>query len=300
MPRIVSLIASATEMVDALGMLPCLVGRSHECDYPAEVRQLPVCTAPRFAVNGDSREIDRLVRQTLAESVSVYQVFDDVLENLQPTHILTQIQCEVCAVSLRDVERSIAARLPSRPSIVSLQPYSLEEIWDDFRRVAGSLNIQARGEEVVAGLQARMAAIAQSTQESAVRPTIACVEWIEPLMNAGLWMPTLVEMAGGRMAEWSSWEELAACDPEIILVMPCGFDLERALSEMHWLAARPGWQDLQAVRRGHVYAADGNQYFNRPGPRLVESLEILAQVLHPEILPPALQGAAWKPVHYTK
>jgi iron complex transport system substrate-binding protein len=285
MPRIVSMISSATEIVHALGALPWLVGRSHECDHPEEVRALPVCTAPRFAVDGDSREIDRLVRQSMADSISVYQVFDDVLERLQPTHILTQIHCEVCAVSLRDVERSVAGRLASQPRVVSLQPSSLAEVWEDIRRVARSLDIEPRGEQVVAGLQHRMQAIADVVA-SAPRPRLACIEWIEPLMPTANWMPEMVEMAGAENVEWRTWDDLAAADPDAILVMPCGFDLERAVSEMYWLTGRDGWDNLRAVRNSRVFVADGNQYFNRPGPRLVESLEILSGIAHPEIFPP--------------
>jgi len=279
-PRIVSMISSATEIVDGLGALPWLVGRSHECDFPEQVRDLPVCTAPRFAVDGDSREIDRLVRQTLTESISVYQVFDDVLERLQPTHILTQIHCQVCAVSLRDVERSVAPRLASRPCVVSLQPSSLAHVWEDIRRVAQSLDIERSGEELVARLQERMRAISAAAHACGRRPRIACIEWIEPLMAPGNWMPELVEMAAGENLPWSTWQDLEAGDPDTILVMPCGFDLERTVSEMYWLTRRPGWRNLRAVRNHRVFAADGNQYFNRPGPRLVESLEILAEVLH--------------------
>jgi iron complex transport system substrate-binding protein len=286
MPRVVSMISSATEIVHALGALPWLVGRSHECDYPEEVRALPVCTAPRFAVDGDSREIDRLVRQSMAESISVYQVFDDVLERLQPTHILTQIHCEVCAVSLRDVERSIAARLASRPQMVSLNPSSLAEVWEDIRRVARSLDIETRGEQLVAGLQARMRTIGDAVRPARPRPRLACIEWIEPLMPTANWMPELVEMAGAENVEWRTWDDLAAADPDMILAMPCGFDLERAVNEMYWLTGRGGWSDLRAVRSGKVYVADGNQYFNRPGPRLVESLEILAGIVHPEVFAP--------------
>lgn len=294
MPRIVSMISSATEIVHALGALPWMVGRSHECDFPDEVLPLPVCTAPRFAVDGDSREIDCLVKQTLAESISVYQVFDEVLERLQPTHILTQIQCEVCAVSLRDVERSIASRLASRPRVVSLQPFSLADVWDDFDRVAQSLEIELQGKRVVAKLQARMHAISISAQAAGARPRIACIEWIEPLMPVANWMPELIQMAGGRNVAWTTWDELVASDPDVILVMPCGFDIERAAREMHWLTDRPGWRDLRPVRNHRVYVADGNQYFNRPGPRLVESLQILAEVLHPQTFRPCLQGPGWR------
>jgi iron complex transport system substrate-binding protein len=286
MPRIVSMISSATEIVHALGALPWLVGRSHECDYPDAVRALPVCTAPRFAVDGDSREIDRLVRQSMAESISVYQVFDDVLERLQPTHILTQIHCEVCAVSLRDVERSIAARLASRPVVVSLQPSSLTEVWEDILRVARALEIEARGLELVRQLQRRMRAIADAVRAVESRPRLACIEWIEPLMPTANWMPELVEMAGAEHVAWRTWEDLVAADPDVVLVMPCGFDLERAVSEMYWLTGRDGWHRLRAVRNNRIYVADGNQYFNRPGPRLVESLEILAAMAHPETFPP--------------
>jgi iron complex transport system substrate-binding protein len=286
MPRIVSMISSATEIVHALGALPWLVGRSHECDYPEEVRGLPVCTAPRFAVDGDSREIDRLVRQSMAESISVYQVFDDVLESLQPTHILTQIHCEVCAVSLRDVERSIAARLASRPVVVSLQPSSLTEVWEDILRVARALEIEERGLELVRQLQQRMRAIAEAVRAVELRPRLACIEWIEPLMATANWMPELVELAGAEHVAWRTWEDLAAADPDVVLVMPCGFDLARAVSEMYWLTGRDGWRRLRAVREGRIYVADGNQYFNRPGPRLVESLEILAAIVHPDTFPP--------------
>jgi len=281
MPRIVSMISSATEIVHALGALPWLVGRSHECDYPEEVRALPVCTAPRFAVDGDSREIDRLVKQSMAESISVYHVFDDVLERLQPTHILTQIHCQVCAVSLRDVERSVAARLASRPQVVSLEPNSLTEVWEDIRRAARSLEIEARGEHLVAQLQA----IADTVRPAVLRPRLACIEWIEPPMAAANWMPELVAMAGAENVVWHTWDDLVAADPDVILVMPCGFDLERAASEMHWLTRRDAWRRLRAVRGGRVFVADGNRYFNRPGPRLVESLGILARIAHPEIFP---------------
>jgi iron complex transport system substrate-binding protein len=302
MSRIVSLIASATEIVHALGEFPSLAGRSHECDYPAEVTALPCCTRPRIDVSGSSREIDCLVKSTLANALSIYEVFDDVLERLQPTHILTQTQCEVCAVSLRDVERSVAARLASRPRIVSLQPNSLADIWDDFRRVASALDIAARGDQCIADLQRRMQEISHRVRQNGPRPTVACIEWLEPLMAAGNWTPELVEMAGGinlfgevgRHSPWMTWDDLVARDPDVIVVMPCGFDLARTAAEMYWLTDHPAWCKVRAVRSGQVYLADGNQYFNRPGPRVAESMEILAEILWPDRFPRVSKESAWR------
>jgi iron complex transport system substrate-binding protein len=205
----------------------------------------------------------------------VYEVFDDVLERLAPTHIVTQIQCEVCAVSLRDVERSIAPRLNPRPRVVALNPVSLADVWDDFRRIGEALAADWR--PVVERLQGRMRAIADSA--TTARPRVACLDWLEPVMPARQWMPELVAMAGGVNVDFANWGQLAAADPDVIVTMPCGFDLARTEREMRWLAAHPEWETLRAVRAGRVHAVDGNQYFNRPGPRLVESLEILADFL---------------------
>jgi iron complex transport system substrate-binding protein len=302
MSRIVSLMASATEIVDALGEFPSLVGRSHECDYPAEVARLPCCTRPRFDVSGNSREIDTLVKSTLANALSVYEVFDDVLERLQPTHIITQTQCEVCAVSLRDIENSVAARLASHPQIVSLQPDSLAGIWDDMRRVAQALGIQSRGERRIAELQRRMQEMSHRAQSAGASPTVACIEWLEPLMAAGNWTPELVGMAGGtnlfgeagRHSPWMTWDDLLARDPDIIIAMPCGFDLARTAREMYWLTGNPRWPELRAAQTGRVYLADGNQYFNRPGPRVVESLEILVEMLWPDRFEPVWKEKGWR------
>jgi iron complex transport system substrate-binding protein len=298
-PRIVSLIASATEIVDALGEIDNLVGRSHECDYPKRVLALPVCTRPRIPVDGSSREIDQLVKQSARESLSIYEVFDDVLDRLEPTHILTQIHCEVCAVSLRDLERAMARGMRSRPEIVSLQPNSLADIWEDIRRVASALGIVERGESLVNGLQRRLRA-----EQAGACPTVACIEWVEPLMAAGNWTPELIALAGGRdlfgtagqHSPWMTWEELAAADPDVIIVAPCGFDLARTEREMYWLTERPDWHMLRAVREGRVFLADGNQYFNRPGPRVAETFEILREILHPERFAPTHRGAAWRAI----
>jgi iron complex transport system substrate-binding protein len=283
--RIASFIASATEIVDALGMLPSLVGKSHECDYPQGIENLPVCTRPKIEVHGNSLQIDQQVKANLSNALSIYEVLDDVLEELQPTHILTQTQCEVCAVSLKDVERSVASKLASQPKIVSLQPNCLEDIWEDIRRVAASLEMVELGEEAIFGLQTRMRRISMEATDR--KPTVACIEWLAPLMAAGNWVPELVEMAGGvnlfgeagKHSPWMTWEELVASDPDVIIVMPCGFDEARTRTEMYWMTERPEYAGLKAVRTGQVHPVDGNQYFNRPGPRVVESLEILSEIL---------------------
>jgi iron complex transport system substrate-binding protein len=288
LPRIVSLIASATEIVCALGLENDLVGRSHECDYPESVTRLPICTAPKFNVEGSSYEIDQRVKALLQEGLSVYRVDAARLRELRPDVILTQTQCEVCAVSLRDVEEAVCDWLDSRPRVVSLAPNALADIWADIHRVADALHVPERGAELIGRLQQRMAAVCEQAQTLPERPTVACVEWIEPLMAAGNWMPELVAMAGGvnlfgtagAHAPWLTWQELCAKDPDVIVVLPCGWNIERSRREMPVLAQKPEWLQLRAVRHGRVYLTDGNQFFNRPGPRLVESLQILAEILH--------------------
>lgn len=288
--RIVSLIASATEILCALGFEQEIVGRSHECDYPLSIKQLPQLTSPKFNVEGPSYKIDERVKQIAQESLGVYRVDARKLDELKPTHIITQTQCEVCAVSLRDVERAVCELVASQPAIVSLEPNSLADIWADILRVGDALGASSRAEELISQLQARMRGISEAARGIDIKPTVACVEWIEPLMAAGNWMPELVEMAGGvnlfgeagRHSPWMTFDELVSKDPDIIFVSPCGFDIKRTMTEMHLLSDRPEWKELKAARDGRVYVADGNQFFNRPGPRVVESLEILAEVFHPD------------------
>jgi iron complex transport system substrate-binding protein len=299
--RVVSLIASATEMVCVLGGEPLLVGRSHECDFPPSVKRLPQLTAPKFRLDGTSAEIDQRVKELVASALAVYRVDADRLAELRPDLILTQSQCEVCAVSLRDVEEAVCRLVSSRPRIVSLEPNTLEDVWRDLLRVAEALGVEARGAERVAELRARVAAIA-GRAAALPRPTVACLEWIDPLMAAGNWMPTLVERAGGvslfgeagRHSPWMTFDELVARDPDVIIALPCGYDLLRTSEDMPILARHPGWPALGAVQKGRVFVTDGNQYFNRPGPRLVESLEILAEILHPDAFSFGHRDLAWR------
>jgi iron complex transport system substrate-binding protein len=293
MLRIVSLIASATEIVHALGLGRFQVGRSHECDYPGSVLALPVCTRPSFAVDGDSATIDRLVKEKMQAAASVYQICGDVLRELAPTHLITQTQCRVCAVSLQDVERELCRPLSTRPRVVALEPNSLNDIWGDILRVAEACGVASAGRELVDSLQAGVNRISSLAARPAARPRVACVEWMEPLMAAGNWIPELIELAGGHNlftragvhSPWLDWEDVRAADPDVIVVSPCGFGLDRVRSEMHWLTDRPGWTALAAVRARRVFLVDGNQYMTRPGPRVVESLQILAGILHPDRFP---------------
>ncbi len=305
--RIVSLLPSATEIVCALGMAEQLVGRSHECDYPEVVKTLPVCTAPRFDPHGSSAEINARVREVLREALSVYRVDEALLQALQPDVIITQSLCEVCAVSLADVRQAVCA-WSAATQIVSLEPNRLGDVFMDIQRVAEALGVPERGAEVVAALRAHMAAIAERARPLPDKPTVACIEWIDPLMAAGNWIPELVEMAGGinlfgeagAHSPWLTWDALRAADPQVIILMPCGFDIARTAEDLPILQALEGWQSLRAVQTGRVYLTDGNQYFNRPGPRLAESLEILAEILHPEIFAFGHQGSGWQAVALKK
>ena len=300
--RIVSLIPSTTEIVCALGFEDQLVGRSHECDFPESVRRLPVCTEPKFTPDGSSYEIDQRIKAILHQSLSVYRVHGDILKELQPDLILTQSQCEVCAVSLRDVEEAVGEWLGLQPQILSLEARTPSDVWAGIGQVADALGVPTRGAELVRGLKQRVFAIAAMARTLSPGPTVACIEWIEPLMAAGNWMPELVEMAGGmnlfgeagKHSPWMKWEELVAKDPNVIVVLPCGFDIKRTREEMPTLTRRPEWSRLRAVRSGRVYLTDGNQYFNRPGSRLVESLEILAEILHPDVFRFGHEGSGWE------
>lgn len=302
MPRVVSLIPSATEWVCALGGQDDLVGRSHECDYPQSVTALPVCTSPKFDPQGSSRDIDDRVKNLLRDAVSVYRVDVQQLQALHPDCILTQAQCEVCAVSLSDVEQMVGGWIGTRPTIVSLSPNQLHEVWDDIGRVAGALGRKEEGEALLSTLRNRVEIISAQTRQIADRPTVGCIEWLDPLMASANWMPELIDYAGGQNvfghagehAPWLTWESVQQEDPDILLLLPCGFSIPRTREEIHLLTGQPGWSDLKAVQQGRVYLTDGNQYFNRPGPRLVESVEILAEIFHPTMFTFGHEGTGWE------
>ena len=301
MYRIISLIPSSTEIVCALGLEKYLVGRSHECDYPISVKELPICTKPKIDVNGSSSEIDKSIRSILKNALSVYEVYINKLKELKPTHILTQSQCEVCAVSEKDVTEALYTFTESKPKIVSLAPSSLRNIYNDIEYIALTFGIEDKGRLFLSSLQERVKNIHISARNK-YRPRVGCIEWIDPLMAAGNWVPELIELASGtnlfgKAGEHSSWlnlEELYEENPEIIIVMPCGFNIEKTIKEMSSLIKRKEWSNLTAVKNNKVYIVDGNQYFNRPGPRIIDSLEILAEIIHPEIFHFGYKNKGWK------
>lgn len=305
-PRIISLIASSTEILCALGFQDSLVGRSHECDFPESVKKLPVCTEPKFNIDGNSYEIDQRVKAILQEGLSVYRVHAEKLQKLKPDLIVTQVQCEVCAVSEKDVEEAVCQLVDSRPKIVSLNPNSLKDFWEDIRKVASALEVPEKGETLIHSLKERMKSVSNQVEAMILspqkKPTVACIEWINPLMSCGNWLPELVEMAGGinlfgeagKHSPWMTFEELTQKDPDILIILPCGFDIRKTKEEMHWLTEKADWKKLKAVQAKKVFLADGNQYFNRPGPRLVDSLEILAEIFYPSLFHFNYENKGWE------
>ncbi|HEX4451995.1 MAG TPA: ABC transporter substrate-binding protein [Kofleriaceae bacterium] len=287
--RVVSLLPSATEIVCALGVTEQLVGISHECDFPEAIRDRRVLTRSRIDVHGTSRAIDTAVRAVITNALSIYAVDDEALAELAPDVIVTQDLCEVCAVSLDDV-RAAVARLAHRDNIqiASLSPRRLDDALGDIERVASALDRRERGAIVRAELEHRIRSIAERAARASVRPRVVSLEWFDPLMIGGTWMPELIELAGGvavgavagAPAPTIDSPALAALRPDVVVVKPCGFSLDRTLTERTIIE-----RNVIAVVGSHVrvYVTDGNQFFNRPGPRLVESLEIMAACVHPQL-----------------
>lgn len=299
--RIVSLLPSATEIVAALGCADRLVGRSHECDFPADIAGLPIVSRPRIDIDASSAEIDRQVKAAEQNALSVYDVDTTLLAKLRPDVIVTQDLCAVCAVSLSDVEQAVCDLTGAPVDLVSCRPGKLADIWTDIRRVAKALGAVRQGNRLIERLTLAIEGIESQCRLIEPKPTVACVEWLDPLMAAGNWVPELIARAGGvslfgqagKHSPWLTFEALATADPDVIVVSACGFDIERSLKELPALTEQPGWRDMRAVRDGRVYVTDGHQFFNRPGPRIVETLEILAEILHPGRFAFGHEGGGW-------
>jgi iron complex transport system substrate-binding protein len=326
--RIVSLLASGTELCCALGAGDWLVGRSHECDHPPWVKALPAVSEPTFDITGSSAEIDRRVRERLHAGEPLYRVDEEALARLAPDVLITQTHCEVCAVTPGGLLAQNPERVPNLPrwasagdpptpdaihagagaaprlerrQVVALSAGTLDGILDGFRGVARVLDLVDAGERLIGELEERVRAVERAVA-GRPRPSVVCLEWIDPIFCMGNWGPELVARAGGdnRLGVFGAhsttgtWDEVRRADPEVLVIAPCGFDLERTAREMPALTAQPGWCDLRAVRAGRVYLADGNLYFNRSGPSVFDSVRILAEILHAGALEPTFEGRAWR------
>lgn len=292
--RIVSLLPSATEIICGLGLRDQLVGVSHECDYPADVSVLPKVTKTVIPHDASSVEIDTLVREQLKTNAALYSLDMPVLNELQPDLIVTQALCDVCAVADSEVQTA-ACSLSSNPKVVNLEPMCLADVMHCIREVGAAAERADLADSYIEELQTRIDAVATRTQTIAndQRPSTVLLEWIDPPFSAGHWSPELVSIAGGveaigvagQRSTTTSWDEIVKANPEAMIIACCGFDVARTLQDLPILRSYPGWSSLRCVQNERVHLVDGNAFFNRPGPRLIDSLEILANALHPGVHP---------------
>lgn len=290
--RVVSLLPSATEIVCLLGLEDALVGVSHECDFPPSVRDLPKVTRTRLIATTDSAHIDQQVRELAAAETALYELDRELLAELQPDLIITQSLCSVCAVSEREV-LELASQLPAPPEVVRLNPTTLAEVMKCIAQVGQAAGVDERARAAVGELEARVAAVAARSESVIQRRRVAMLEWLDPLFSAGHWNPELVALAGGQeifgqpgaRSRQLQWDEVLAEDPDAMIIACCGFSIDRTLEDLPKLVSYPGFAGLKCIGSGRVYLVDGSQFFNRPGPRLVDSLEVLAHALHPELHP---------------
>jgi iron complex transport system substrate-binding protein len=308
--RIVSLLPSATEIVFALGLEDALVGVTHECDYPPAARSRPIVTRSLLDHTGaTSEDIDHAVTQQLQDRLSLYELDRELLAQIMPDLILTQALCEVCAVAYGDVEQAVrdisAEDRIQAARVLSLEPRGLQDILSTIEQVGVAAGAELRAAALVSELRVRIERVRARAALAERRPRVACLEWLSPTFGPGHWLPELVELAGGRSGLGAphsdsrrvAWDDVIAFAPEVIVVTPCGFDLPRTVDEARRvLPGRTGWEALPAVRQGRVYAVDGNAYFSRPGPRIVDSLELLAELIHPELCAGWGPRGAWQPL----
>ena len=294
--RICSLLPSATEIVYALGLGDQLYGVSHECDFPPEATIKPTVIRPAFDPSTlSSLEIDHAVTERLRRSEGVYTIDLDCLRRADPDLILTQELCDVCAIPYSEVKRAVE-QLPRQPLLLSLSPILLGDVLEDIRRVGEAAGGGEQAGSLVERLRSQIGRVAARAASAAQRPTTFCLEWADPVYVSGHWVPEMVELAGGtdglgmkgKPSVPIEWGRVVHYAPEVIILMPCGFDVERTVKELPLLTRLPGWSDLPAVKRGRVYAVNGSAYFNRSGPRLVDGLELLAKILHQELFPGAI------------
>jgi iron complex transport system substrate-binding protein len=264
-----------------------LIGISHECDYPDSVKGLPVCSEPRFDVNGKSIEIDENIKSLLQEALSIYRVKEATIRKLKPDIIITQSQCDVCAVSIKDVRIAIEKAIGINPEIISLSPVCLEDVWNDILELGIVLEKEGIAKDIVENIKSDISIISKRNKNKDPA-SVGCIEWIEPLMFAGNWVPEIIQIVGGislfgvvgEHSNWSKYEELYQHDPDKIIFMPCGYDMNKIKAELSNLTHDVNWNSLKAVKANEVYLTDGNQYFNRPGPRLLDSIKIMDDIIN--------------------
>lgn len=302
--KICSLLPSATEILFALGLGDAVVGVTHECSFPPEARRKPrVVTSVIDQDAQPSREIDRVVVEHLRRGDSLYRVDADLLKRLQPDLLVTQELCEVCAIDAADVMASLRV-LSYRPTVISLHPHTLPEALNDILVIGRGTGRDTAAADLVGRLQARIERVRRLAAQMSTAPRVCCLEWMDPVMASGHWVPEMVELAGGvdvlgkagEPSRYVEWEDVVAAKPEVVLVMPCGFPIVRARRELHLLVSRPGWEHLPAVQRRQVYLVDGPAYFNQSGPRLVDGLEILASLINPSAAGLDVPAGAIEPV----
>ncbi|MGI8858751.1 MAG: cobalamin-binding protein [Rubrobacteraceae bacterium] len=289
--RVVSLLPSATEMVHFAGAGDALVGVTHECDHPPGVEKLPKLTSSKVDPGMSSAEIDAAIGDILTDDGSIYALDASLLEELEPDLVITQGLCEVCAVST-DLVHEAASKLSNPPDVLSLNPTSIEGVFHDTIRVGDAVGRSDEARRKVAGLRDRLSRVEEAV--AGLNCTrVGCIEWLDPPFSAGHWVPEMVRIAGGQElfagpgepSKRITWEDVFDVAPEALVLMPCGFDTERTVQEARHLPELPGWSRVPAVKSGRVWAVDANSYFSRPAPRLVEGVEILARILHPEVFP---------------
>ena len=306
-PRIVSFLPSATEMVYALGLGDQLVGVTHECDYPPEATAKPVAVRNVLPIETMTQsEVDAAVTQRMRDGLSLYQVDEKLLQELAPDLILTQNLCQVCAPSGNEVTR-VLELLPKKPQIVWLTPKSLDDIFDNLRELGQATGRVKEAHELISTGRARLERIATVTRTLSSRPRVFCIEWLDPIYCSGHWMPEMVKLAGGidELGRAGSdsvripWNDVLEWQPEVLIVTPCGFNLDKVIEQTSQLSTYPGWRDLPAVRNDRVFAVDANSYFARPGPRVVEGTELLAHLIHPALFEWNGSPAAFKRIEFS-
>lgn len=292
---------AATEIICALGLENQLVGRSHECDFPENVKSLPVCSEAKFVSGTNSAQIDAQVKEILSDALSIYKIDKELIRSLKPDVVITQNQCEVCAVSETDVENALSDLLSKNTQLVSLSPNTLEDILTEIKETASVLDVEERGNQLVEDLQERIDLVKHKLKFFPDKPKVAVIEWLSPLMIAGNWIPELVQIAGGtpvlaengKHSPFVDWQQIYDENPDIMVIANCGFTIGRTLQEIDLLLNQPGWRDLEAVKNNRVYIADGNAYFNRSGPRIVDTIEMLAEMITPKYFAFGYEGEGW-------